>query len=85
MEERTPVIEIKGIEKGFFGVPVLKGIDLKFYEGECVSLIGENGAGKSTLIKILCGVYTKDAGDIYLHGESRISRMRRTRRSLESV
>ena len=68
MGERTPVIEIKGIEKGFYGVPVLKGIDLKFYEGECVSLIGENGAGKSTLIKILCGVYTKDAGEIYLNG-----------------
>ena len=68
MSERTPVIEIKGIEKGFYGVPVLKGIDLKFYEGECVSLIGENGAGKSTLIKILCGVYSKDAGSIYLNG-----------------
>lgn len=68
MREETPVIEIKGIKKGFYGVPVLKGIDLKFYKGECVSLIGENGAGKSTLIKILCGVYSKDAGQIFLNG-----------------
>lgn len=68
MENKKPVIEIKGIKKGFYGVPVLKGIDLKFYEGECVSLIGENGAGKSTLIKILCGVYEKDEGQIFLNG-----------------
>lgn len=68
MDNRTPVIEIKGIKKSFYGVPVLKGIDLKFYEGECVSLIGENGAGKSTLIKILCGVYSKDEGQIFLDG-----------------
>ncbi|MBR1899481.1 MAG: sugar ABC transporter ATP-binding protein [Lachnospiraceae bacterium] len=69
MEERKPVIEIKGIQKGFYGVPVLKGIDLSFYEGECVGLIGENGAGKSTLIKILCGIYKKDAGQIFLNGK----------------
>lgn len=69
MENQTPVIEIKGIKKGFYGVPVLKGIDLKFYKGECIGLIGENGAGKSTLIKILCGVYTKDDGQIFLNGE----------------
>lgn len=68
MSEKQPVIEVKGIKKGFFGVPVLKGIDMKLYEGECVSLIGENGAGKSTLIKILCGVYTKDEGEILLNG-----------------
>ena len=69
MSERVPVIEVKGIKKSFYGVPVLKGIDMKLYEGECISLIGENGAGKSTLIKILCGVYTKDEGDIFLNGE----------------
>ncbi|MCD8083380.1 MAG: sugar ABC transporter ATP-binding protein [Clostridiales bacterium] len=42
---------------------------MKLHEGECVSLIGENGAGKSTLIKILCGVYSKDEGEIYLNGQ----------------
>lgn len=69
MENQQPVIEIKGIKKSFYGVPVLKGIDMKLFRGECVSLIGENGAGKSTLIKILCGVYNKDAGSIFLNGE----------------
>lgn len=71
MGNKKPVIEIKGIKKGFFGVPVLKGIDLKFFKGECVGLIGENGAGKSTLIKILCGVYTRDEGQIFLNGEEK--------------
>lgn len=69
MNKENPEIEIRGIKKAFYGVPVLKGIDLKFYKGECVGLIGENGAGKSTLIKILCGVYSKDAGQIFLRGE----------------
>lgn len=68
MGDKTPAIQMKGIKKGFFGVPVLKGIDLEFYKGECVGLIGENGAGKSTLIKILCGVYTRDDGQIFLNG-----------------
>jgi ribose transport system ATP-binding protein len=33
--------------------------------------MGENGAGKSTLIKIVTGVYTKDAGTIYVEGEQK--------------
>lgn len=34
-----------------------------------MAFLGENGAGKSTLMKILSGVYTKDAGEIYFNGE----------------
>ena len=37
--------------------------------GEIHALMGESGAGKSTLMKILTGVYTKDAGTVIVDGE----------------
>ena len=43
-------------------------MDLTLRRGEIQALVGENGAGKSTLIKILAGVYRKDAGEILFEG-----------------
>ena len=63
------VIEMRGICKSFGGVPVLKGVDFDLGTGEIVALVGENGAGKSTLMRILTGIYTKDAGEILYDGK----------------
>lgn len=60
---------MEGIEKSFFGVSVLKGVDFDLAHGEVHVLLGENGAGKSTLMKILSGAYTLDAGAISLDGQ----------------
>ncbi|WP_157155164.1 MULTISPECIES: sugar ABC transporter ATP-binding protein [unclassified Diaminobutyricimonas] len=65
----APVLSARGIEKSFFGVTVLKGIDIDLQPGHVHGLVGENGAGKSTLMKILAGVYTADAGTIQFGGE----------------
>ena len=62
-------LEAKGIYKQFDGVEVLHGVDLDMNYGEVHALMGENGAGKSTIIKIITGVFTKDAGDIYVEGK----------------
>ncbi len=62
------VLEMRGIEKSF-GVRVLKGVDFSLKKGEIHALVGGNGAGKSTLMKIMTGVYTKDAGDILVDGQ----------------
>ncbi|MFW6069980.1 MAG: sugar ABC transporter ATP-binding protein [bacterium] len=65
----APLLEMKEIEKSFFGVPVLKKVPFELHAGEVHALVGENGAGKSTLIKILNGDYDMDAGQIVLAGE----------------
>ena len=61
-------IEMKGIDKSFGSNQVLKDAGFVLADGEVHALMGENGAGKSTLMKILTGVYTKDAGTIYVDG-----------------
>lgn len=63
------VLEMKGIDKSFAGVQALSDADLSLRAGEVRALLGINGAGKSTMIKILSGVYTRDAGEIRIDGE----------------
>ena len=63
------ILEAKGIDKSFSGVTVLKGAELNIEPGELHALMGENGAGKSTLMKIIMGIYTKDAGKVILDGQ----------------
>ena len=67
MKEKS-VLEMRGICKSFPGVRALHDVDFTLCEGEIHALMGENGAGKSTLIKVLTGVYEKDAGEIFLKG-----------------
>ncbi|MBQ8586053.1 MAG: sugar ABC transporter ATP-binding protein [Butyricicoccus sp.] len=56
------VLEMRDISKTFPGVTALDHVQLQVRPGEVHALMGENGAGKSTLMKILMGIYTKDAG-----------------------
>ncbi len=67
--ENGNFLEVRNICKQFNGISVLKDVALQIRSGEVHALMGENGAGKSTMIKIITGVYTKDAGEILIHGE----------------
>lgn len=59
-------IEMKNIMKSFGKVKVLNNASFSLADGEIHALMGENGAGKSTLMKVLTGVYSKDAGEIFI-------------------
>ena len=63
------LLEMTGIGKSFPGVIALQDVDLSVRPGEVHALMGENGAGKSTLIKVLTGIYQRDAGEIFFCGE----------------
>ena len=62
-------VELRGIDKSFGAVRVLRSVDFAAAAGEVHALVGGNGAGKSTLMKILEGVHRQDAGDVLLDGE----------------
>ena len=78
------LIKMRGITKLFKTtageIPVLKGIDVDFYEGEFVSVVGRSGSGKSTLVNMLTGIDHPTSGtvevagvDIHKMSESRMS------------
>lgn len=63
------MIEMSGITKAFSGNVVLNNVSFELKPGEIHALMGENGAGKSTMMKILTGIYERDAGSIKVNGE----------------
>ncbi|MDV6378760.1 sugar ABC transporter ATP-binding protein [Sporosarcina sp. GW1-11] len=63
------MIAMSGISKSFNGNKVLEDVNFEVAKGEIHALMGENGAGKSTLMKILTGIYTRDAGEVWVKGE----------------
>ncbi|MGP1518603.1 MAG: ribose ABC transporter ATP-binding protein RbsA [Haemophilus parainfluenzae] len=67
--ERETLLKISGIDKSFPGVKALSNACLSVYAGRAMALMGENGAGKSTLMKVLTGIYSKDAGTIEYLGQ----------------
>jgi ribose transport system ATP-binding protein len=63
------LVEMTGINKEFPGVQALSDAAFDLHAGEVHALVGENGAGKSTLMKILAGIYDRDAGVITYKGQ----------------
>jgi len=63
------MIRIRGLQKSFGEVPVLRGIDLDIDDGEVVSLIGRSGCGKTTLLRCINFLEEYDAGEIRLDGQ----------------
>ncbi len=62
-------LQMKNICKYFPEVVANKNVDLEVIKGEIHALLGENGAGKTTLMNILYGLYSPNAGEIYLDGQ----------------
>jgi simple sugar transport system ATP-binding protein len=66
---RTPLIQMRDIEKHFGAVIALAGVSVDIFPGECHCLLGDNGAGKSTFIKTMSGVHKPTSGEILFEGK----------------
>ena len=66
-----PLVELKGVCKSFGSKVILDRADLQIYPGEAVGVIGPSGTGKSTILRIIAGLLTPDAGEVYIHGQRR--------------
>jgi D-xylose transport system ATP-binding protein len=64
----VPILEMRGINKSFGPVDVLKGVDFTAEAGQVTALVGDNGAGKSTLVKCMSGTYSIDSGEYLFEG-----------------
>jgi len=67
-DTEAPLLEMKGISKGFPGVQALDSVDFDLRRGEVHVLFGENGAGKSTLINVIAGTFPPDNGSFRFEG-----------------
>ncbi len=63
------LLSLRGINKSFGAVQVLRGVDLDTHAGRVTALVGDNGAGKSTLIKAVAGIHPIDSGEVMWQGE----------------
>ena len=64
-----PILSLRGVNKSFGPVHVLKNVNFDAYAGAVTALVGDNGAGKSTLIKCIAGIYTAESGDFFFEGK----------------
>lgn len=63
------VVEVRGLEFGYNGRPLLRGLDFTVRQGELVVVTGRNGAGKSTLLKLVLGLLRPWRGEVRLFGQ----------------
>jgi ABC-type branched-subunit amino acid transport system ATPase component len=65
----SPLLEIKGVRRSFYGLEVLRGVDFAVEAGGITGLIGPNGAGKTTLFNVVSGLVPPDKGSILFAGK----------------
>jgi putative spermidine/putrescine transport system ATP-binding protein/spermidine/putrescine transport system ATP-binding protein len=64
-----PAVELKGVIKRFGQVEAVQKVDLVIEEGHLVTLLGPSGCGKTTILRMIAGLETPTAGDIYILGQ----------------
>jgi len=60
-----PLITFDRLELAFGHWPLLDGASLVVEAGERIGLIGRNGTGKSSLLRIIAGINSPDAGEVW--------------------
>ena len=71
------MIEIRDLYKSFGEKQVARGINLKIYTGESLTIIGQSGSGKSVLLKHMVGLLKPDSGDLLVDDRSVVTAKRR--------
>lgn len=77
------MIEARGVEKCFGERVVLRDIDARFEPGQTNLVIGKSGSGKTVLLKILAGLLTPDAGELFFEGVSVSQMSKRDRQRIQ--
>jgi branched-chain amino acid transport system ATP-binding protein len=73
----TALVEARGLDAGYGGVPAVRGLDLRVGSGEIVALLGPNGAGKTTTLLTLAGALKPISGTICIEGRPTTSSLHR--------
>jgi ABC-2 type transport system ATP-binding protein len=63
-----PAMRVRGLEKSYGKLDVLRGVDFDVARGSIFALLGSNGAGKTTTVRILATLLKADAGTAVVHG-----------------
>ncbi|MCJ7710638.1 MAG: ABC transporter ATP-binding protein [Chloroflexi bacterium] len=63
------MLSVSGLRKSFGPIEAVKGVSFEIHAGETYGLLGPNGAGKTTTISMICGLLTRDAGEVILDGQ----------------
>jgi len=63
------MLEIRNLNAGYGGVPVLRDINVTIRDGDFVGVIGPNGSGKTTLLRVVSKIVTPSNGAVLLDGE----------------
>ncbi|MET9559633.1 MULTISPECIES: ABC transporter ATP-binding protein [Streptomyces] len=66
--QQAQPIRVRGLEKSYNELKVLRGVDFDVSRGSIFALLGSNGAGKTTVVKILCTLLKADAGTADVNG-----------------
>ncbi|MDB5414179.1 MAG: glycerol-3-phosphate transporter ATP-binding protein, partial [Rubritepida sp.] len=77
-------VALRGIHKKFGATDVLRGVTLEAKQGEFLAILGASGCGKSTLLRILAGLESADAGEVWVDGK-RMDALPPKRRNLAMV
>ena len=64
------MIEVKNLYKKYGPVEVLKGVDVRFAQGEITAILGPNGSGKTTLMKSILGMVIPQGGSVFVDGQA---------------
>ncbi|PKM72953.1 MAG: export ABC transporter ATP-binding protein [Firmicutes bacterium HGW-Firmicutes-16] len=75
-------IQVKGLQKSFKKLSVLKGVDFEVEKGSIFALLGSNGAGKTTIVKILTTLLIQDSGTAAVNGFDIVSKPDNVRQSI---